>query len=76
MKWFTGKNLTFAYGCILANYRLASILNAMISPKLSKEYGIEISFHFGSVICCLSLAAVIGVVYMDIKYKKEKKQDN
>jgi len=69
MKWFTGKNLTFAYGCILANYRLASILNAMVSPKLSKDYGLIISFDFGAVVCCFSMAAIIGIVYLDFKYK-------
>jgi len=73
VKWFVGKELSFALGAALCVSRLGSSIDSIISPKVYEWTGnLETPFFVGILVCVLSLGAVAAVNYLDAKLDKEE----
>ncbi|KAJ7377280.1 hypothetical protein OS493_030091 [Desmophyllum pertusum] len=59
--WFKGKELAFAFGCILAFSRLGSVLNFFLTESFQEKYGLQWTLWLGAILCGVGvLCAVIA----------------
>lgn len=75
-KWFVGQELSFANALNLSLIRSATVLNALVSPRIVEHYGMADAFGLGLIFTILS-AAGLGILviidsYVDRKEKKNK----
>jgi|688.fasta_scaffold2319691_1 hypothetical protein len=52
-----GVNITFS--------RLASVVNGLVTPGITKDYGIGSAFLFGAILCFFSLFNAVGLAIVD-----------
>jgi len=62
-KWFE-KNISLAFGIVLAFSRVGSAVNFAITPIFA-EFGVPFSVWFGVVLCLMSLTGAICLFYAD-----------
>lgn len=52
------KNTTFALMFLAMTYRIGYIANSLITPRLSKYYGLELTVMFGTILNLIGLICV------------------
>lgn len=67
IKYFHGRELSFAIGVNLAVANLGGVLNMFLTPRLSANFGIEYAIWTGAGLCVFSLLCIILVLYLDSK---------
>ena len=74
MKWFKNGNFTLAVSLFGATIRVGMILNSQITPYLSKEYSLQVSLYFGTLVCIVCLISACIARLMDFKYSDTDQQ--
>jgi MFS family permease len=70
-RWFTGKELAFAFGVSLTVSRLGSVINYDLTTVIFNEaaslsrYGLALTFLFGLLLCCCSMLAALFYVSLE-----------
>jgi MFS family permease len=71
-RWFTGKELAFAFGVSLTVSRLGSVINYDLTTiifnkaqQLSPGFGLAYTFVFGLILCCCSMLAAAVYVALE-----------
>lgn len=64
--WFKGSEVSLAQSINLSMIRMASILNAFLTPRIASQ-SIYNAFIFGVCVCLFSMASTIVVMIIDLK---------
>ncbi|RMX44324.1 hypothetical protein pdam_00018870 [Pocillopora damicornis] len=64
--WFKGKELAFAFGCILAFSRLGSVLNFLQTERFNEKYGLQWTLWGGAILCGVGVVCAVVASLMDI----------
>ncbi|PFX25632.1 Major facilitator superfamily domain-containing protein 1 [Stylophora pistillata] len=64
--WFKGKELAFAFGCILAFSRLGSVLNFFLTEGFNEKYGLQWTLWGGAILCGVGVVCAVVVSLMDV----------
>jgi len=64
-KWFTGKELAFAFAITISTSRIGSAVNFNVSPAMEQKYGVPFAIWFGTILCGVSLLAAIALIFID-----------
>ncbi|CAG9319499.1 im:7160594_1 [Blepharisma stoltei] len=66
-EWFTGKELSMAYGMTISIGRLGSVINNILEPQFYSSTGsVVFGLWFGLFLCILSLILGLFLIFMDI----------
>jgi len=64
--WFKGKELAFAFGCILAFSRLGSVLNFFLTESFEEKYGLQWTLWGGAILCGLGVVCAVVASCLDV----------
>ena len=67
IKYFRGKELSFAIGLNLAMANLGGVLNMYFTPKIAANYATTTAVWTGAYLCIFSLVCIIIVLFLDAK---------
>jgi len=65
LRWFTGKELAFAFGLTSMSSLMGSVINDNIEPILVNTYGLNTGLSLGVLLCTLSLLATFLAIKFD-----------
>eukprot|EP00937_MAST-01D_sp_MAST-1D-sp2_P005672 g5672.t1 len=72
--WFKGRELAMALGINLSIARLGGTINNQLSPLFARSQGITFSLWFGVLMCCVSLAATLMLIPIDVRATRRLRQ--
>ncbi|XP_078362770.1 lysosomal dipeptide transporter MFSD1-like [Oculina patagonica] len=64
--WFKGKELAFAFGCILAFSRLGSVLNFFLTESFHEKYGLQWTLWGGAILCGFGVLCAVIASSLDV----------
>lgn len=65
VKWFAGKELSFANALNLSLIRSATVINSILSPRIAEHYGMDKAFGFGFLLTIASFLSLIVLNLLD-----------
>lgn len=80
-RWFSGKEMSFAFGLVVAFSRIGTSINFLITPYFA-ENGVPFAIWFGAEMCLISMCASLYCALLDwygddaAKYLRSKGGDN
>lgn len=69
--WFTGHELSLAFGITLAFSRFGSVVNFYATPEIAKAIDYKYIFVIGACLCLTGILAACGTAYLHTRKLKE-----
>lgn len=69
--WFKGKELAFAFGCILAFSRLGSVLNFFLTERFEERHGLQLTLWAGAILCGFGVFCAVVASFLDVTGLKQ-----
>ena len=73
VKWFQGKELSFANALNLSFIRLATVLNDFITPRIASHKGMNYVFGYGVFLTFISYISLILLNLIDMQEENNEK---